>query len=239
MPWGYPFPCQQKRHATLVEGRQQPGKGCWGGQSPPDALANLGDWGCDDRWLKLVKSGGRRRGASVFPTTGATPPGAPEWRGDVPGHPRNGWMMASHKLQHPMTLNPPPWKRLSGYCGMLNRWTHQTGGRSCKRFLAKTITGNLHRKWECHLSSQRHEVVWWGYTDHSVPMAPSSLEKYKFMPPPELQFGSWDYQLVQPQKTLTYAKALQHWMEKAQLLVPGEPCHLAESVLDFDGWWSH
>ena len=37
-----------------------------------------------------------------------------------------------------------------------------------------------------------------------------SLEKYKFMLPPDLQFGSRDYPLVQPQKTLTYKMALHY-----------------------------
>ena len=30
---------------------------------------------------------------------------------------------------------------------------------------------------------------------------------------------------------MAYAKALQHWAEKAQPLTPGKPCQLAESVL--------
>ena len=52
------------------------------------------------------------------------------------------------------------------------------------------------------------------------------------MPPLDLQFGSQDYWLAQPQKTLAYAKALQPWEEQAQLPVPSKPCHLAESVLE-------
>ena len=32
--------------------------------------------------------------------------------------------------------------------------------------------------------------------------------------------------------TLTYAKALQHWAEKAQLPVPSKPRHLAEIMLE-------
>ena len=35
----------------------------------------------------------------------------------------------------------------------------------------------------------------------------------------------------QPQKTLDYAKALQHWPEKAQLPMPGKPHQLAETML--------
>ena len=47
-----------------------------------------------------------------------------------------------------------------------------------------------------------------------------------------MQFSSHDFQFTQPQKTLAYVKALQYWAEKAQPLVPGKPCHLAESVLE-------
>ena len=53
-----------------------------------------------------------------------------------------------------------------------------------------------------------------------------------------MQFGSQDFQLTQPQKTLAYAKAIQHWVEKAQALTPGEPCQLAEMCWNFDMRWS-
>ena len=36
----------------------------------------------------------------------------------------------------------------------------------------------------------------------------------------------------QPQKTLAHVKALQYWAEKAQLLPPGEPHQIAESMLE-------
>ena len=68
--------------------------------------------------------------------------------------------------------------------------------------------------------------------DHSVPPAHWSLEKYKFMPPPDLQLSCRDYQLVQPQQTLAYTKTLQYWAEKAQPPIPGKPNYLAGSVLE-------
>ena len=46
-------------------------------------------------------------------------------------------------------------------------------------------------------------------------------------------FGSQDFWLTQPQKTLAYAKALQYWAEKAQLPIPSKSCQLVESVLEF------
>ena len=50
-----------------------------------------------------------------------------------------------------------------------------------------------------------------------------------------MQFSSQDIWLTQPQKTLAYGKALQYWAEKAQLPIPGNPCQLAESMLEL--WW--
>ena len=68
--------------------------------------------------------------------------------------------------------------------------------------------------------------------DNSAPLAHWSLEKYKFMLPPDLWFSSRDYQLAQPQQTLAYVKVLQYWAEKAQLPIPSELCHLVESVFE-------
>ena len=39
-----------------------------------------------------------------------------------------------------------------------------------------------------------------------------------------------DYWLKPPWKTLAYGQAIQYWVEEANLLVPGEPYHLAMSV---------
>ena len=68
--------------------------------------------------------------------------------------------------------------------------------------------------------------------DYSAPLAHSSLERDRFMPLPDMQFGNQDYWLSQPQKTLAYVKALQYWVEKALLPISGESHHLVESVLE-------
>ena len=68
--------------------------------------------------------------------------------------------------------------------------------------------------------------------DDSALLAHHSLDRDQFLPLPDMQFGSQDFQLTQPQKTLAYAKALQYWAEKAQLPIQSEPCQLAESVLE-------
>ena len=68
--------------------------------------------------------------------------------------------------------------------------------------------------------------------DHSAPLAHHLLDSDQFMPLPDMWFGSQDFHLTQPQKTLAYVKALQYWAEKAQPPIPGEPHHLVESVLE-------
>ena len=67
---------------------------------------------------------------------------------------------------------------------------------------------------------------------HSALPAHHSLDRDQFLPLPDMQFGSQDFWLTHAQKTLAYAKALQYWAEKAQPLIPSEPHHLAESVLE-------
>ena len=48
----------------------------------------------------------------------------------------------------------------------------------------------------------------------------------------DMWFGSKDFHLTQPQKTLAYVKVLQYWAEKAQPPIPGKPHQLAESMLE-------
>ena len=52
------------------------------------------------------------------------------------------------------------------------------------------------------------------------------------MPPSNPRFSSQDCWLTQPCPTLIYMRTLQYWIEKAQLPIPGEPCHLEESVVE-------
>ena len=51
--------------------------------------------------------------------------------------------------------------------------------------------------------------------DYSMPLAPQSLDRDRFLTFQDMQFGSQDFWITQPQKTLAYAKALQHWVEKS------------------------
>ena len=68
--------------------------------------------------------------------------------------------------------------------------------------------------------------------DHSMLPTHHSIDRDRFMPLPDMWFGTQDFHLTQPQKTLAYAKTLQYWAEKAQPLIPGKPHHLVESILD-------
>ena len=68
--------------------------------------------------------------------------------------------------------------------------------------------------------------------NYSVPPAPHSLDRDPFLALQDKWSSSQDYWLMQPQKTLAYARALQHWVEKAQPMTPGKPNQLAESMLE-------
>ena len=66
--------------------------------------------------------------------------------------------------------------------------------------------------------------------DYLVPPAPQCIERDAFLPFSTAKFGSQDYCMKQPQKTLAYAKVLQFCVEKAQLPMPGQPHQLAECL---------
>ena len=98
------------------------------------------------------------------------------------------------------------------------------GHKNCWEFVWKVhALFQVPKAWSCVIGVDN---------DHCTPLAHWSLEKYKFMLPPDLWFGTRDYWLMQPQQTLTYARALQYWAEKGQPLIPDVPCCLAESVLE-------
>ena len=71
--------------------------------------------------------------------------------------------------------------------------------------------------------------------DHTYPPAYPSIGNYHFLLVEDGRFGSQDLWLAQSHHTLTYARVLQHWAEKAQLPNPSEPCHLAGSIVEI--WW--
>ena len=59
--------------------------------------------------------------------------------------------------------------------------------------------------------------------DYKLPPTPHCTEWDAFLPFGTGNFASQDYRMKKPQKMLAYAKALQFWVEKAQLPLPGQP----------------
>ena len=69
-----------------------------------------------------------------------------------------------------------------------------------------------------------------------VPPAPPCLDCDAYLPMEDLRFSSQDYCLKQLQRTLAYAKALQHWAELARPTPSGESCQLVECVKEWREW---
>ena len=69
-----------------------------------------------------------------------------------------------------------------------------------------------------------------GHSDYTVPPTLHCLKCNDHLPPPDPRFGTQDFWLKQHEKTLAYAKALQHWAEVAKTPWLGELCKLAECV---------
>ena len=55
-----------------------------------------------------------------------------------------------------------------------------------------------------------------GKNNYVVPPTPHCLNQDTYLPFSDMKFGGQDYRIHQPQKTLTYAKVQQFWVEKAQ-----------------------
>ena len=66
--------------------------------------------------------------------------------------------------------------------------------------------------------------------DYSALPTSHCIERDAFLPFSTVKSSGQDYQMKLPQKTLAYTKALQFWLEKAQPLLPGQLCQLAECV---------
>ena len=67
--------------------------------------------------------------------------------------------------------------------------------------------------------------------DHcQAPPAPVCLLRKSFQLPPDTIFACQDIREIQREKVITYAHALQYWVEKSDLPTGGQPCQLAKSV---------
>ena len=65
-----------------------------------------------------------------------------------------------------------------------------------------------------------------------APPALPCLRQKKFMPPANSIFACRDIQEILREKVVAYARALQYWAEQNNPPTKGEPCLLAESVLE-------
>ena len=69
--------------------------------------------------------------------------------------------------------------------------------------------------------------------DYTMPPAPKCLTRGRFLPNhPIYQDVQWQLLLL----TLAYAWALQYWVEKVRLLMPGDYCPLMMSIMELK-WW--
>ena len=69
-----------------------------------------------------------------------------------------------------------------------------------------------------------------GKNDYMVPPTPHCIGCDNYLSLPDMRFGTQEYWLKQPKRTLAYTKALQHWAEVSKPLQLGKPCQLAEHV---------
>ena len=74
------------------------------------------------------------------------------------------------------------------------------------------------------------------FNNYMAPPAPPCLDHDAYLPRKDQRFGSWDYCLKQPQKTLAYAKALQHWANLAKPTLLGESHQLVECIKELREW---
>ena len=148
-----------------------------------------------------------------------------------------GWIAACHPITinigRPWTLPYGIWAliRHAWYIDMLAWW--------CKLEAVPNLADAQEFAWRVRVSSEVPRAWCWVLgveNDNSALPAPKHLGKDWFLPLPDPQMGSQDYQILQPKKTLVYAKALQYWAEEAQLPNPGKPHHLVESILEL--WWA-
>ena len=92
------------------------------------------------------------------------------------------------------------------------------------------VCGFARRLWA---SFQMHKECYHatkGHNYYTAPPAPHCIGQDAYLPLKDMRFGVQDYHLCQAQKTLAYAKALQHWVEEARPPMLGKLCQLAECV---------
>ena len=81
----------------------------------------------------------------------------------------------------------------------------------------------------CYVTTQ-------GFNNYTVPPAPPCLDHDAYLLMEDPRFSSQDYHLKLPQKTLAYAKAIQHWANLATPTPSGKSHQLAECVKELREW---
>ena len=111
----------------------------------------------------------------------------------------------------------PPWRiATSGFSGVPSGWKHHPGGHSYERSQTRWRSLNFARR--VRASFQLPKVMCDAKKMEKAQLAlpfPHCIERDMFLPFNTVKFGSQDYHMKQPLKTLAYAKALQYWVEKA------------------------
>ena len=89
-----------------------------------------------------------------------------------------------------------------------------------------------HEVWASFQLPQRTSKLHQVENYHQAPLAPPCLHQKSFLPPPICKFACWDIRELQQEKIVTYTKALQFLVEKANLPTEGQPCLLAGSIVE-------
>ena len=159
----------------------------------------------------------------------STPKSRSSWQEEKCLGPAMDWRTT---ISGPQCLNPPPRETTSGSAGVHTMWKHQHGGKSSKKFLARVTSKNLPGG-ACIIPNTKSKITCLQSREWLLCTASTPVPGQGSVPAtPGQEICSQDYQMIQPQKTLVYAKALQHWVEKAQPPIPGKSHWLAESVLE-------
>ena len=67
---------------------------------------------------------------------------------------------------------------------------------------------------------------------YHAPPAPPCLHQWRFMPQVQSIYAIWDIREITREKAVAYARALQYYAERSDLQQRGQPCLLAESVVE-------
>ena len=91
--------------------------------------------------------------------------------------------------------------------------------------LAQEVQASFELPWQI---SKQHSVE----NYYQVPPAPPCICQKSFLLQHDPKFTCWDIRELQLEEVVDYARALQFWVEKANLPTQGQPCILVGSVVE-------